>query len=55
VDEPVSIGWRLVEIGDALLREGGGIDGEMRAPDEPLVTTDRPEFVPVGKRKTLGD
>src|SRR6516162_73746 len=55
MDEPVAVGRRLVEIGDVALRGSAGVDGEMRAADKPLVSPDRAESVPVGKRKALGN
>ncbi len=55
MDEACGIGWRPVEVGDALLRRSARVDREMRAPDEPLISPDRAEFVALGKRETFRD
>src|SRR5216684_8447093 len=37
------------------MRQGAGIDREMRPAGEPLIDPDRVEFVPIGERNALGD
>src|SRR6266481_2732325 len=55
MSEPGGIGRRLVEIVDAALCLSAGVDGEMRAPEEPFIRPDRAKCVSLGKGQALGD
>ena len=54
-DEPVGIGWSLVEVGDPLLCRDAWIDRKLRAPDQHFICPDRAELVPRCERETFGD
>src|ERR1700720_634241 len=54
-DEPLGIRRRLVDVGDALLRRRVRLDGKMRPPDEPPISSRSPELMPVGKREPPGN
>jgi hypothetical protein len=49
MDKARGVGRCLVEIGDAALRGSAGVDGEMGAPDKPLISSDRAEFIPISE------
>ena len=54
-DEPVGVQRRLVEIGNAVLRRGCGVDCEPRASDEPLIGPDRAKRMPVCECEALAN
>ena len=49
MDKARGVGRCLVEIGHAALRGSAGVDSEMGAPDNPLVSSDRAEFMPLSE------
>ena len=53
--DEAAVGRCFVEIGNAVLSWGGKLDREMRASDEPFISSDWTEFMAIGKHKALGD
>ncbi len=47
--------WRLVEVGDPVLRRRAGIDGKLRPSGQPLIGTDLSEFMSVRESAPFGD
>jgi len=55
MDKALRPRWRLVQVGNAPLCRNVRVDGEIHAPVEPLIASDRAEFVGLGEREAPGD
>ena len=55
MNKSVGIGWCLIQIGNPALRRSAWIHGEIGPPDEPLIGSDRAEFVGLGEGEAPGN